>query len=644
MPGGPTDYSVSPAGVLAVAGDGAPAAGATVLMTVQVVSSRGSSVNFSVAVIGAPDITVATVGRFYVRLNETPVLTTLKVTGGVEPFSFAVEPADVFGVTGRTLSVWQGQTTARDVVARVAVTDVALGRVAVTMTAMTRFYSPVFYSPSLETVAVAVSVDANQLVYPRPAQGGAGEGIRYSVVSVTPSSIAMTVGGDGRVSLMMRLDAEITATAVVQARDEETEETATLTLVVLGVSQPVVSGFASLYFVPAGVRATLVTLQVAGGLRPYSISERAGGAFELAGDGRVVVFQGAPRASEHVAVVRVADGQSPPKVVFATLGVSVFDPLRTVPPLLTQTVAMDRTGAVHTVTATGGSGGYVYAVGSVAPSHAVAVGSDGVLDLQVDLSGVPGYRSTVMVSVSDGRIEDVFALQTVVLRGVEPLTATAVPVVTLRTDTAVGTGVLTLSVGGGLGGYVYSIAGGDDGLRIGGDGVLRLGTAGVDDEVRVVTVRVRDGTVFNELAVAVTVSFYAGLEFSPASASRRVAEDFVGVVQTVGAVFGLGTVSYSIRTPGASVDGGGRVRLVSALGGTDGVVTVWATDESGDAPVGFVLSLLSVPELGLGRVPTLYVPVGGGSGLALWTLTATGGDGSGVVFWGGCGCGGSGGC
>ena len=63
-----------------------------------------------------------------------------------------------------------------------------------------------------------------------------------------------------------------------------------------------------------------------------------------------------------------------------------------------------------------------------------------------------------------------------------------------------------------------------------------------------------------------------------------------------------------------------------------GVVTVWATDESGDAPVGFVLSLLSVPELGLGSVPTLYVPVNEGSGLALWTLTATGGDGSGVVF------------
>ena len=180
--------------------------------------------------------------------------------------------------------------------------------------------------------------------------------------------------------------------------------------------------------------------------------------------------------------------------------------------------------------------------------------------------GCRGGWVTVVVSVSDGRIGGIFALQTVVVRGVSVLTQPSVPVVTLRTDTAVGTGVLTLSVGGGLGGYVYSIAGGD-GLGVGSDGVLRLGTTGVDDEVRVVTVRVSDGTVFNELAVAVTVSFYAGLEFSPASASRRVAEDFVGVVQTVGAVFGLGAVSYSIRTAGASVDGGGAGAFGFGFGG-----------------------------------------------------------------------------
>ena len=267
-------------------------------VTVRGAGRLGSSADMTVTVIGAADVVVGTVARLYARLGETPRLATLDVSGGFGAYGYGVAPSGVFDVTGGAFVVRVAQSVGGDVVATVSILDEARGRVAVTVLVTTRFYSPVTYSPDWVTVRAAVGV-GNQVVYRRPAQGGAGEGVGYAVDSVVPSSVVVGVGAvNGRVSLVTPLVEEIAVSVVVRATDVATGETAVLTLVVVGVDQPAVGGFEDLYFVPVGRGVTLVTLQVAGGLAPYSISESPGRPlFDLVGDGgRGVFFRGAPAA------------------------------------------------------------------------------------------------------------------------------------------------------------------------------------------------------------------------------------------------------------------------------------------------------------------------------------------------------------
>ena len=268
---------VDDGGVVNVAVGGAPAAGTTMAVTVRGGGRLGSSADMTVTVIGAADVVVGTVARPLCKVGGDAAVGDAGCFRGVWGLWLWGGAFGVFDVTGGAFVVRVAQSVGGDVVATVSILDEARGRVASVVLVTTRFYSPVVYSPDWVTVRAAVGV-GNQVVYRRPAQGGAGEGVGYAVDSVVPSSVVMGVGAvNGRVSLVTPLVEEIAVSVVVRATDAATGETAVLTLVVVGVDQPAVGGFEDLYFVPVGRGVTLVTLQVAGGSRLIRFRRARGG-------------------------------------------------------------------------------------------------------------------------------------------------------------------------------------------------------------------------------------------------------------------------------------------------------------------------------------------------------------------------------
>ena len=112
----------------------------------------------------------------YSRLNVTPVLTTLDVSGGVAPYGYAVAPAAVFDVSDRgVFEVGTGQATAGDVTATVSVSDAARGRVAVAVLVTVRFADIGELGFDENPVTVAVGHDYTGVVYEVAASGGSGE-------------------------------------------------------------------------------------------------------------------------------------------------------------------------------------------------------------------------------------------------------------------------------------------------------------------------------------------------------------------------------------------------------------------------------------------------------------------------------------
>ena len=91
--------------------------------------------------------------------------------------------------------------------------------------------------------------------------------------------------------------------------------------------------------------------------------------------------------------LRVTDSNSPVATAMAVVVASIYMPLTVSPATVRQTIAAMRTGAVHTVSAALGSGGYRYAAATTPAGHEVNMAGR-VLVLNRDLSSLAGGRLT----------------------------------------------------------------------------------------------------------------------------------------------------------------------------------------------------------------------------------------------------------
>ena len=221
------------AGVLSVSSGNAPLAGTTATLTVRGSDSLGSFADATVRVVGATDIVVETVPLLYAPPDGNRAdLTTLEVSGGVEPYRYEVEPSAAFRMLGDVLRLRSGQTEVGDRVATISVLDAARGRVAVTALVTVRFYEELGFAEN--PVSVVVGPDYTGPVHTVSVSGGSGD-YGYSVASTVGSSSGeFTVDAGGVLSLSSPLAERVTVSVVVAVSDSviESLSLASLTVVV----------------------------------------------------------------------------------------------------------------------------------------------------------------------------------------------------------------------------------------------------------------------------------------------------------------------------------------------------------------------------------------------------------------------------
>ena len=315
-------------------------------------------------------------------------------------------------------------------------------------------------------------------------------------------------GASSRLSLA-GVAAGVTLSAVIEVRDAVISviPPAKATVRFIGTEGLAFAGLSPMYYVRAGdARRTLVRLGALGGVSPRAFSEFSDHAnFEITPQS-VLVFVNAPATlGAYSVTLRVTDSNSPVATAMAVVVASIYMPLTVSPATVWQTIAAMRTGAVHTVSAALGSGGYRYAAATTPAGHEVNMAGR-VLVLNRDLSSLAGGRLTVSIRVSEAGTGygDEEVMQAVLLHGVPPLSLSPLPLISLRPNAAAGQAVLTLSVGGGVAPYRQTMRG--DGLSL-DSWVLSLSTAGAAGETRKATVLITDGTSFNRLEVTITVAF-----------------------------------------------------------------------------------------------------------------------------------------
>ena len=351
------------------------------------------------------------------------------------------------------------------------------------------FYEPVaVVSPSDPYIVRAAVGRVHHTITP---SGGSGL-YNYEVVSPASGVALLSPSRSASSDVSVVVGISVTLEAVIRVSDARIAANPAVltTLRFFGTERLSFGTFARRHYVPVGAAAsvTLVSLLAVSGVEPYRFSE-ADANFAIE-SGSVLIFTGSSGSpTNYSAEVVVTDGDSPPETATVRVEVSVYTPLSVSPAAATHTISAGRTGAVHTVTATAGSGTYGYATETMPTGHGVRM-ADNVLQLT---EGVDGYL-TVNIRVSEAGVgyggEE--ATQRVVLRGVPPLRPAMAGTYEVSPDY---TGVVTtLSVSGGMGSRTYRRVSGTTALMVNSSGEVSLATALATEGSREIAVfEVRDG-------------------------------------------------------------------------------------------------------------------------------------------------------
>ena len=421
---------------------------------------------------------------------------------------------------------------------------------------------------------------------------------------------------------------------------------AEVTVRVVGATDIVV-GAVGLLYAGVGETATLVTLEVSGGVAPYGY-EVSSSVFGVSDGGVFEVVTAATETGEVTATVSVSDEARGRVAVAVSLSVRFVEGVGVGEAAVSVVVGHDYTGELHSVVASGGSGEYGYAlvqtVDALDRGLGFEVDDNGVLSLSDALTVTSTV--SVVVAVSDGDYRSLVpASLTVVVRtgGVAEWVAISAAV---AVGAAAGTRVASLV----LRDYSAVVVETElDGLFGFGDNVLTLSLSAATVGAYLATAVVRDGEHprVGTVTLVYTLSVVSGVtvvdpldpEVRPPtdsgapSASDRlvtVAPTFFGELLTVSLVGGLRPYGYALvdAVSGYGVDATAGVLSVSVGGapsaGTTATMTVRGSDSLGSSADATV-RVVGATDIVVTPVPLLYVRLNKKPFLA--TLTVSGGVG-----------------
>ena len=491
------------------------------------------------------------------------------------------------------------------------------------------FYDSV--AASSEEIEVAAGI-AGEYYALRPS-GGSGS---YNFRLVSPSSgvalLSPSRAAGSRVSVRavsggerFEVVIEITDAGRVGATPERT------TLTFVGQTGLAFSPFPRQYYVAASARReVLVTVEAVNGMAPY-IFVPSDSNFLLE-SGRVLVFMNPSNSpASYSTRLVVTDSASPPESRTITVRVDTYTPLA-VAATVTQAVMATRTGRVFTVTASGGSGTYGFAVAGTTPTGHGARMADNVLELTEEV-GDGWLTVNVRVSETGAGYGGEMATVAVVLRGATPLSlVTPVP------DSPVyepglnpSDSVLTVSVGGGFPPYRYEAHEASAGWFMSGSVVL-LGSPASEGDVLRGSIVVTDGTDFNVLSVPFTMSFRVTSAVAPAV----VAVQYVAVTETTPvslvSLSAVGNAPLTWRMVAdsanvATVAADGVVRVTNLLAAGVRATMMAAVTDGGGQSGTVAITVAFYRPLGVSS-PVSPVTVAGGYTGAVLTVAVTNGVGA----------------
>ena len=529
----PAGYAIGTTdGVLSVSN--APAAGETVLLTVEASGDLGSKDSVVITVVGVTDIVPTYPASPYtVRLTETPALLTMAVSGGDGNYSYLAEPPLAVGGAGAmvTVGIGTGQTEVGTRTVAVTVSDGAVGRSPKAVLFTIQFYSPVTLDSSASVVA-AISVSVAQFIHQARPTGGSGKPLNFTVASVDPSTVVVTVNADsGRVSLVSELLEMLTLSVVIQVTDSGTGEQATQTLLVVGENRPVAI-LRPAYYRKEG-EAMMLTLDIFGGTPPYAVEKISGvDAFTLPGGSTVVAFAGVAESGVYELSLRITDQD--PKTVTVVVVVSVYSPLSG-SSFPQNDVANDYTGVLGTVSFSGGLPPFTYdtaAYGQGVTAVLMSVDADRVVYLTTALGTTTFHAENVCAYDERG---DESCIE-IIINPIGSLSFAALPTLYVPVGTGVGATIASLSATGGVGTEIeYGVASDMNGRVAVNGAALVLARAPSGEATEVVSLQaIYTDAISDAKIVAATVLFYDGLGF------ENVRQTVSAQIRLTGTVIGDG--------------------------------------------------------------------------------------------------------
>ena len=421
---------------------------------------------------------------------------------------------------------------------------------------------------------------------------------------------------------------------------------AEVTVRVVGATDIVV-GAVPLLYAGVGETATLVTLEVSGGVAPYGYVVSSS-VFGVSDEGVFEVVTARTETGYVTATVSVSDEARGRVAVAVSLSVRFVEGVGVDETAVSVVVGHDYTGELHSVVASGGSGEYGYAlvqtVDSLDRGLGFAVDDTGVLSLSDALTVTSTV--SVVVAVSDARYRSLVPSRLTVVVRTGGSAEWAVINGTVAVGAPAGTELASLVLRGYTTVTVETVI--DDLFGFGGNSLTLaesvaatgayLATAVVGDSAHS---RVGTVTLVYTLSVVERVTVV-----DPANPDRRDPEDsdrlfgserlvtvapsFFGDLLTVSLVGGVSPYGYALAeaVPGYAVDATAGVLSVSVGGapsaGATATVTVRGTDSLGSSADATV-RVVGAPDITVTPLPFLYSPLNERPILA--TLTVTGGVG-----------------